>query len=254
MKKESFHKTIQSVIKILLLSLVVIQESFSAPAKVKTLTFSTSSHPAVSNYYELLVVKAYERLGIKIELLHINEERSLRLLETGQLDGDIIRTEAVLRNFQSFIPVYMMGDANVYLICQQGVKCNESVLKRRSWILGSVAGSTYFEEFLDGAKIGLLKYTEYPLLKESYTKKRIDAYIDVISTHYPTTELPEDAGTYHLGTIYGYHILHKKHSHLAYEVSEILRELQNNTPTISSMRAQSASPKSKSEATKSEEE
>lgn len=226
MTNNNSSQIIRSAVLFLLFLTFFMQEAFAAHSDVTKLTFSTSSHPAVINYYEPLIVKAYEKLGIQIELLHINEERSLRLLETGQLDGDIIRTESVLKGFQSFIPVYMLGDAKVYLVCQSKMACDKSILHQKKWILGSVAGSTYFEEFLGHSEINLLKYTDYSLLKESYNKKRIDAYIDVINNHYPTSELPKSAGTYHLGTIYGYHILNKKHSHLAKDVIKVLRELQ----------------------------
>ncbi|UAA37673.1 hypothetical protein KIH87_13265 [Paraneptunicella aestuarii] len=250
MTNSNFSQIIRSAALFLFLLPFSLQEAFATHSDITKLTFSTSSHPAVINYYEPLIVNAYAKLGIQIELLHINEERSLRLLETGQLDGDIIRTESVLKNFQSFIPVYMLGDAKVYLICQSQMICDKSILNQKKWILGSVAGTTYFEEFLGHSEINLLKYTDYSLLKESYNKKRIDAYIDVINNHYSTSELPQSAGAYHLGTIYGYHILNKKHSHLAKDVIRILRELQmppEEEPSLVNTSKQTANSSQKNE-------
>lgn len=194
------------------------------------LILSTGTHPAVVNYYEPLVKKAYQQLEIPIEFLSVNEERSLLLLEAGEIDGDTIRTKSVLKNYDSFIPVYMMGVADVYIICQPNIECNRSILQKRDHFLGTVAGSAYFDDSLKNAKITLLKYTNYELLKSSFHQKRVDAYIDVISSHYTTRDIPENAGILHFEKIYGYHILHKKHKHLAEKVAAKLKELQRIYP------------------------
>ena len=49
----------------------------------------------------------------------------LRSLRSGEIDGDVIRTEAVLEAASDFIPVYMLGDAKVYLVCQINIECTQ---------------------------------------------------------------------------------------------------------------------------------
>lgn len=201
------------------------------PSDLVSITLSTSTHPAVVNYYQPLVREAYKQLGINVEFLLVNEERSLLLLEAGEIDGDIIRTKSVLKDYDSFIPVYLLGDADIYIICQPNIECNRTILQKQDHFLGSVAGATYFEDLLKGSKINLLKYTQYTLLKSSFLQKRVDAYIDIINNHYPTGDTPKNAGVMHLGKIYGYHLLHKKHAHLKNKVAAKLKEVQRNFPT-----------------------
>lgn len=194
-------------------------------AQKQKLIFSTSSHPAVTKLYQPLIVATYAQLNIELEFVNINEERSLRLLNAGEIDGDVIRTEAVLEAASDFIPVYMLGDAKVYLVCQINIECTHSTLQEKHRILGTVAGSMYYKKYLAGTQIGRMKYTNYDLLRESFKQKRIDALIQVINNQYPVATIPDNANSMLLGNIHGYHLLHKKHAPLAKQVQAALELL-----------------------------
>lgn len=192
-----------------------------------SLTFSTSSHAAVVHYYQPLIEVAYERLGIPVEFLQLNEERSIRLLDKGRIDGDTIRTQNIHKKGSKFVPVYMLGDAKVYLVCQAGIQCSTDILQNPNYSLGSVGGSSHFDELLKSAKINQLRYTDYDLLRRSFRQGKVDVYIEVMSTHYHQMHFPKRANVAYLQTIKGFHFLHERYAHLAPKVAKEIQTLQN---------------------------
>lgn len=191
-----------------------------------SLTFSTSTHAAVVHYYQPLVKIAYARLGIPVEFLQLNEERSIRLLDAGKIDGDTIRTQNIHKSESKFVPVYMLGDAKVYLVCQTGIKCSTDLLQNPNYSLGSVGGSSHFDESLKSARINHLRYTDYDLLRRSFRQGKVDVYIEVMSSHYHNMHFPKQANTAYLETIRGFHFLHEKYAHLAPQVAQEFQKLQ----------------------------
>lgn len=192
------------------------------------LTISTSTHPAVTEHFQPWVKSAYDELGIETEFLMLNEQRALILLQNGELDGDIIRTEQVLSTLHSVLPVYMLGEARVYLVCRPRLDCNRNILSNPNLILGSVAGNAYFQQLLEGAQIAQMSYTTYQLLQQSYQQKRVDAFIEIRNSYESGKSFPQHAGIFELGHIRGFHLLHKKHQHLIPLIAEKLKSTANN--------------------------
>ncbi|MCY7295564.1 hypothetical protein [Alteromonas sp. a30] len=217
-----------SIFALILLSPIAHAVNTTSTTKLpKSLTFSTSSHAAVEHYYQPLIQAAYQRLGIDIEFLQLNEERSIRLLDQGLLDGDTIRTENIHKSNSHFIPVQMLGEARIYLVCQPHIECNANLLEQKKFSLGSVGGSSHFDDLLADSEITQLRYTNYHLLKTSFEQGKIDAYIEIISAHYHQQAFPQKANTAYLETIHGFHYLHESHARLAPQVAAAIKEIQN---------------------------
>lgn len=204
------------------------EQHVSAAVLPERLSISTSSHPAVIEYFQPWVKNAYAKLGIEVEFLSLNEERSLLLLQNGDIDGDIIRTEQVLLQLESVVPVYMLGEAKIYLICRPNLICNNTTLNNPDLILGSVAGNTYFQTLLHEKKITQMRYTTYQLLRQSYLQKRVDTYIEISNSYEIEMPFPEKAGIFKLGQMQGFHLLYEKHRHLVPLVAAQLESIKNN--------------------------
>lgn len=196
----------------------------------KRLSISTGTHPAVVEHFQPWVKQAYAELGIEIEFLTLNEERSLVLLQNGEIDGDIIRSEQIIAQLQELYPVFLLGEAQVYLVCRPRVECNDSTFYNSKLILGFVAGNNYLQELLLGTEIAQMRYTSYQLLQKSYQQKRVDAYVEIRNPYEAGKSFPKSAGIFNLGQVRGFHVLHKKHRHLIPLVAEKLQELSTARP------------------------
>ena len=210
---------------------ISVAQSSSELQLPKKLTITTSTHPAVIEHFEPWVKSAYAELGIEIEILNLNEKRTLILLQNGDVDGDIIRTEQVLATLHSVVPVYMLGEARVYLVCQPVLNCNSSILNNPDLILGTVAGNAYCQQLLEGTQIEQMHYTTYQLLQQSYQQQRVDAFIEIRNSYESYKAFPKHAGTFELGHIRGFHLLHKKHKHLVPLVAEKLKATAEDEST-----------------------
>lgn len=185
-----------------------------ADSQQKSLHFSASSHDAVVNYYKPLVQRAYEKIGYQIEVSVLPEKRSLLMLEAGTLDGDIVRTASILKNSATMLPVWPLGSAKVFLICQQELSCNSDTLRRENIVLGTVAGNTYFRNILKHSDIGHVLFNRYEQLHQAFALGRIDMYIDIVNSDLGEEQKLTQSNHFLLDEFTGYHILHKKHQAL----------------------------------------
>ena len=188
------------------------------------LTFSASSHEAIQLVIAPLVEQIYEQLGYSIEILTLPEERSLRLLENGDIDGDIVRTLEVTRKNSSFIPIWELGIAELVMVCQPELKCDKTALQQRNKILGSIEGNTYFHDILAGTTIRQVEFNTYPQLTKAFHLKRVDYYFDVINHALGERSKLQGLTSVQLQQFRGFHILSKKHQDKIPEIRQAFKQ------------------------------
>jgi hypothetical protein len=183
-----------------------------------------ASHPAVVKNYLSIVKKAYAKIGINPDFIPVSDRRSIKMLSEAKLDGLVIRGQKTMLQHPGFITVPpMLGAADIRLICQPKLLCNKSLLDDSSKILGLVGQDEYYQELLNEKTINTYEVVDYQRMEKMFQQKKLDAMIMVFDLHTQGIPSPE-LNTYHLEQIEGFHIIHKRFSHLVPKLSKALEE------------------------------
>lgn len=183
-----------------------------------------ASHPAVVKNYLSIVKNAYTKIGITPEFIPVSDRRSIKMLSEAKLDGLVIRGQKTMLQHPSFIPVPpMLGAADIRLICQQDLLCDISLLDDNSKILGLVGQDVYYQKLLADKVINTYEVIDYHRMGRMFDQKKLDAMImvfDLNTQGHPSSEL----NTFLLDQVEGFHIIHKRFSHLVPKLSQALEK------------------------------
>lgn len=183
-----------------------------------------ASHPAVVQNYLTVVKQAYAKIGINPDFIPVSDRRSIKMLNDGQIDGLVIRAKNLLIKYPDFIIVPpMLGAAEIRLICQPELTCDKNLLDDSSKILGLVAQDEYHQELLGGKIINTYEVVDYQRMEKMFQQKKLDVMIMVFDLNTQGTPSPE-LNTFRLRQIEGFHIIHKRFSHLVPKLSEAIRQ------------------------------
>lgn len=198
------------------------QESAKQEKVITSIGFA--SHPAVVKNYLNIVKKAYAKIGVNPDFIPVSDRRSIKMLSEAKLDGLVIRGQKTMLKHPSFITVPpMLGAADIRLICQPKLFCNKNLLNDSSKILGLVGQDEYYQKLLDGKIINTYEVVDYQRMEKMFQQKKLDAMIMVFDLHTQGIPSPE-LNTYRLDQVEGFHIIHKRFSHLVPKLSEALKE------------------------------
>jgi len=196
------------------------QESRQQENSITAIGFA--SHPAVVKNYLTIVKQAYAKIGINPDFILLSDRRSIKMLSEAKLDGLVIRGQKSMGQYPSFIRVPpMLGAADIRLICQQKLLCDKSLLDDSSKILGLVGQDVYYQKLLAGKVINTYEVVDYQRMEKMFQQKKLDAMIMVFDLNTQGTPSPE-LNTYRLDRVEGFHIIHKRFSHLVPQLSEAL--------------------------------
>ena len=183
-----------------------------------------ASHPAVVKNYLSIVKNAYKKIGFNPDFIPVSDRRSIKMLNDKKLDGLVIRGQKTMLEHPSFITVPpMLGAADVRLICQPKLLCSQNLLNDNSKILGLVGQDEYYQELLDGSNINTYEVIDYQRMEKMFQQKKLDAMIMVFDLNTQGIPPPE-LNTYRLDQIKGFHVIHKRFSHLVPNLSNALKE------------------------------
>jgi hypothetical protein len=183
-----------------------------------------ASHPAVVKNYLAVVKQAYVKIGINPDFIPVSDRRSIKMLNDGQLDGLVIRGKNITLQYPDFIIVPpMLGAAEIRLICQPELVCDKSLLDDHSKILGLVAQAEYYQELLTGKAINTYEVIDYQRMEKMFQQKKLDAMIMVFDLNTQGIPSPE-LNTYRLRQLEGFHIIHKRFSHLVPKLSDAIQK------------------------------
>lgn len=199
-----------------------------------TLVFSAveETHPA-KTVGEILR-RAYQRIGIQIEILELPGKRGLIYSNGGETDGEVCRTEGIGAEYTNLrrIDVAVRVD-EMYLFVKRGnefsVEGWESISK--DIIIGYQRGVNFIET--NTAKYGIKTWpanNSEQLFKMLAAGGRVGAIIDgftmgsrIIKEH-GLQEIVRLNSPIHTSVLY--HYLHKKHAHLVPQITAVLKEME----------------------------
>ena len=104
------------VIQLATLSVIVFSLAFNTSyAQTKTkLVFSTIEGSVNAEVSSQVMIEAYKRIGVEIEILAFPGKRTLLVSNSGELDGELFRLDGITKKWSNLIPVpipinYMEG-------------------------------------------------------------------------------------------------------------------------------------------------
>ncbi len=192
------------------------------------LNVSFVQHNAVIHVYQPMIARVYEKLGIEVHFNKVDIERSLSLLNNGELDADVIRAGVVVEQNPNIIAVEpALTKMEVVLYCQYTLVCNKQAMQSAKHILGLVGSVQQHHQFLHDAAVDIVSFVDYQRMKRMFELGRIDYMINIndlgtphnhrINTSYKSTKL------YQLN---GYHLINKKWAHLLPQLKQAIIETQ----------------------------
>ena len=181
-------------------------------------------HQAVIEHYLPIVKEAYQGIGLEPKFIAISDKRSLRLLESGQIDADVTRIEDVINSHSSFIKVPpKLGDVSIYLACQPSIECNLSILNNNTKHLGVVGKVEYFDSILANKNIQIFEAPNFNKLIQLFRQKKLDSALVIIDDNtFNESEL--FANRILISRKAGYHLIHKRYQHLVPALSPALQQ------------------------------
>ena len=202
-------------------------------SEAKSITLSRGHDAFVQSFSESVLQKAYQNLGIKLDIIHVPVGRSLLLANSGEVDGEVSRIKKVASDYTNLIRIpvpinyvdirmftynkkllsHDQGISRFYRIgCIKGVVLSEKIIKQLNETCHTVTGFKQAIGLLNKNKIDVLIL---PLTVGLYFK---DTDLQFSSSYYGKT----------LGTEPLYHYLHKKHFELVPKLTEQLKSMNIN--------------------------
>lgn len=177
--------------------------------------------------------RAYQKIGIKIEILELPGVRGLKYSHEGQTDGEAFRTRGIETEYTDLIRIDVAVSADeMFLFVKQGKEFEvdgwESLPKEG--LVGYQRGVKFVE--LNAAKYSIKTYhvdsTEQ--LFKMLDFGRVDAVIsgsEMGAKNIRTLNLQNIIRlTPPIHTSVLYHYLHKKHAHLVPQITAVLQEMK----------------------------
>lgn len=198
--------------------------SFAAKSQQEQIdTISYVPHVAIEKHYLAIIKKAYAQIGLYPDFIPINDKRSLLLLNDGEIDGDVARSEDIIDKHSMLIKVPpSLGRIEVSLLCQLELDCSPDVFQNDRLILGVIARDEYYDRLLADSKLNVVEVGTYERLDAMFKQKRLDAIIMVFDLN--TSDPTSYANRYSLESKQGYHLIHKRHNQIVPELSKALAQ------------------------------
>lgn len=183
---------------------------------------SIDTEPAMA-----VLTEAYGRLGIELDLVGIAGSGSLVAADAGELDGELMRIEALPARFSNLVRV----DAPVSIL-QAGILTTDSELDASRWVdlrrlhVGAVRGILFIEEsLLSGPVTWVDSYDElYAILLageiEAAVVPKINGQEALDRLGAPLVMLDATLQTNLL-----YHYVHRRHAELVPQLRAVLKDM-----------------------------
>lgn len=205
------------------------------------LTFSTIEKSAVAAVATDIILEAYKKLGIEIEVYPTSGKRSLVLSSKGSYDGEVVRIYAVGDKFPDLKRVELSGFIlkAVVLINRKNLNyLSIDTLKTKQ--VGHLEGVVQAERFTNGF-MNVWEAGTNEELFELLAAERLEA---VISTSVAEELMIKKLGldnVVQLGPPFEveqfYHYLHKKNEHLIPKIQAVLHDMHASGETGAIMAA-----------------
>ncbi|MBU2113114.1 MAG: hypothetical protein KKE94_04990 [Gammaproteobacteria bacterium] len=199
---------------------------FAGPTlSAKPLLFSHSTHPVVNTILIPMLEDVYSELGYQLTFQQAEGARAVKLLNEGAVDGDVARLQPLLSSLNDTIAVAQLDTIHVILLCRKDISCNEDVLlnpKLRvlvptvdatlTLLTNDILAKRYFNN-------------DWQNVVTMFNAGKVDYLLWIESRLIPPLPLTNaNRSSTNIGPFGLYHILHKKHQHLAEPIADMLKQ------------------------------
>ncbi|MFD2166813.1 hypothetical protein ACFSJY_11150 [Thalassotalea euphylliae] len=186
-------------------------------------TVSIDSQPNIHFFkpVEEYLVKAYSRIGYRVNLIALSPGRSAKMAKSGELDGLAVRVEEIANTLDMIkVPVPLIsGDLALY--CQASVICELAVLDNPELVIGTLGGLNLTTQFMKQKKASTYQIADGAQLTDMFAKGRLDYILtfeiggqSLFRTGNNDNILVDNVQKQVIRTVKGYHLVQHKHHHL----------------------------------------
>lgn len=181
--------------------------------------------------------RAYQKIGIRIEILELPGIRALKYSDGGETDGEVCRKQGIEKEYTNLIPIDVAVTADeMFLFVKRG---NEFEFEVDGWesipkgtVIGYQRGVKFVEKNTMKYSIEAHDVRSADQLFTMLDLGRVGAVISgsemgskVIKEH-NLQEIVRLNPQIHTAVLY--HYLHKKHAHLVPEITAVLKEMKDS--------------------------
>lgn len=175
-------------------------------------------HESIIKYYVPLLDMAYRSIGITPEFVMINDKRALKLLNSGDIDADTAKSDEMLSTYPKILKIPTpISKIQVYLVCQEKLLCNLSVLNDPSYILGAIGAKEFYSNLLKGTQINIVEVNSFNVLLQLFEQKKVD-FVFMVFDDYSEKTKQNYENKYLIEEKIGYHLIQEKHQDLIPEL------------------------------------
>lgn len=203
---------------------VSLSASLLAYEKPESLVFNYLSHPQIEQFKSVLT-KSYGDIGIKVEYVSLTSERGILSVDSGLVDGDVVRADYALRNFSNSLLVNPpLADGTRYLICKKGEVCDLSVFNSASHIFATRRLIFHLPtELMQSFNGEFIEIERYSMISELILRNRgkyglFDSRKDALPAQYRL-----NMEVFKYGEFKAHHILNRAHQPLLKELEPVLK-------------------------------
>ncbi len=211
----------------MLFLIIMAPWAFSQQSLILTTTLGLEHFNTIG---ELVLIEAYEKIGLKVEVLRVPSKRSLTMSNSGQSDGEVHRIKSITKKFtnlvQSPVPINHV-DIVAFSAYPSTIINNEIELASYSIVYNK--GAEVFEKMTAGfPHVKTVSIVKQGLLM--LANNRADIFLGDSLSGPATIKENNIQGVYMLSppvkTIYMYHCLNKKNSHLIPQITQVLKAME----------------------------
>ena len=193
----------------------------------KRFTLSVVEHPIIIPTFSPPILRAYRKLGIKVELQLIKGGRGLIESTSGRTDGELVRMSAIEQYTDELLRVPVsLGVLSAKLFCDKKVLCEPEVLNDPAVIVGIINGENAMSLYMEDKHATVVAIPDLANLKRMLEKGRLSYIIGMehdlgFKINY-SPEFQVSSRSLFEGEVF--HYVHRKHLALVPQLAEALEQ------------------------------
>jgi len=179
---------------------------------------------------ELVLIEAYEKIGVKVEVLRVPSKRSLTMSNSGQSDGEVHRIKSITQKFTNLVqsPVSINHVEIVAFSKYPGTIINNEE-ELASYSIVYHKGAVVFEKLTEGfPHVKTVSISKQGLMM--LANDRAEIFLGDSLSGPATVRENNIQGVYMLSppvkTIHMYHCLNKNKSYLIPQITQVLKAME----------------------------
>lgn len=198
----------------------------------QTITLSRGKDAVLQGFSELILRKAYQEMGIELQVIHVPIARSLHLANNGEVDGEVSKISAVAHRYPNLIKVPVaINHIDIRMFAYNQKILAQNVTHNFARI-GCVRGVVLVEKIINELKVQCNTMNNYQQAIHFLNQNKLDVlvlplaigiYFKGIDPQFSASHYSESLGNEPL-----FHYLHKKHRDLVPELTSILQAMEIN--------------------------